>query len=193
VYRRAALIATAVTVPLVVIIALAIGAVTGGGGESASSTPGVLPALTPSAPPHAAAEAAPCTKVLTRLPVQLGALAQRVVHPHPDTPFVVAWGDPPVVLACGVDRPKDLHPGSSAEFQSGGIDTGPYYDVTSSAEANVWTTVDRGPYIAITVPATYQGADVLPPLSRAIADALPAVCTTNPNTRDLSRLCTRRS
>jgi hypothetical protein len=182
-----------VTVPLVVIIALAIGALSGGGGASPSSTPSVLPPLSPAGPPHAVAEQKACTKVLAQLPVQIGKLAQRIVHPHPDSPFVVAWGDPAVVLSCGVDRPKDLHPGSAAEFQSGGIDTGPYYDVSSSGAANVWTTVDRGPYIAITVPATYQGADVLPPLSRAIADALPAVCSTDPSTPDVSKLCTRRT
>lgn len=174
------------------IIALAIGALTGGGSPSGNATTGPLPALTPSAPPHAAAEAAACTKVLAQLPVQLNTLQPRRVYPHPDTPFVVAWGDPPVVFECGVDRPKALHPGSSAQFFTNGPAGGPYYDVTSSSAGNVWTTIDRGPYIAITVPAKYQGADVLPPLSRAIAKALPPVCTTNPSTPDVSKLCTRR-
>jgi hypothetical protein len=152
-----------------------------------------LPALTPPAPPHAAAEQGPCTKVLAKLPVQLGPLAQRVVHPRPDTPFVVAWGEPPVVLACGVDRPPSLHAGSSSQYFTNGPATGPFYDVTSSNGANVWTTIDRRPYIAITVPAKYQGGNVLPPLSQAIAEALPAVCTTDPNTPNPAELCTRRS
>jgi hypothetical protein len=119
-------------------------------------------------------------------------LAPRIVHTRPDTPFVVAWGDPAVVLACGTAKPKDLFAGSGFDFLAGGVSTGPFYDVTSSGGANVWTTVDRGPYISITIPARYQGSDVLPPLSKAIAAALPAVCETDPATPDPARLCTRR-
>jgi hypothetical protein len=188
------LIATAITVPFIVIVGLAIGAVFGSGdsGSGSHSSSRALPALTPSAPPHAAAETAACARVLAELPRQLGRLQPRVVRPHPDSPFIVAWGEPPVVLRCGVDRPAELKAGSSAVFQSGGTESGPFYDVTRSGSANVWTTVDRGPYISITVPAKYQGSAVLPPLSAAIAKALPAVCTTDPNTSDPAKLCTRR-
>ena len=143
------------------------------------------------APPHATAEQVPCTKLLSQLPVQLAKLAPRVVHAHPDTPFVVAWGDPAVVLSCGADRPKSLHAGSSAQYFTNGPGTGPYYDVVSSGGANVWTTVDRAPYISITVPSKYQGGTVLPPLSRAIAAALPSVCSTA-DTAPLQKRCTRR-
>jgi hypothetical protein len=184
-----------VTLPVVVLLALGIAAITGTGKSADSTTnptAGALPALSASAPPHANAEAVACNKVLAQLPVQLGALPGRVVHTRPDSPYVVAWGDPAVVLSCGVDRPADLKPGSSAEFITGGVETGPFYDVTQSGGAEVYTTVDRQPYIAISVPAKYQGGDVLPPLSRAIARAVPAVCTTDPNTPDPDRLCTRR-
>jgi len=182
-------------VPLVVILALlfaTLSGTTGGADSTANPTNGALPPVTASAPPHAAADSAACTKVLEQLPVALGSLQPRVVHTKPDTPDVVAWGNPPVVLACGVDRPKSLQPGSSVEDILGGDDAGPYYDVTESGSAAVWTTVDRAVYIAITVPVKYQGADVLPPLSKAIAAALPAVCDgsgTAPNPADL---CTRR-
>lgn len=181
--------------PLIVLIALAIAALTGVGkppGNTGNPTGGALPALTPSAPPHADQQAAPCAKVLEQLPVQLGKLQPRVVHTRPDSPFVVAWGDPAVVLSCGVDRPKDLTPGSSAEFVTAGPDTGPFYDVTRAGSANVFTTVDRQPYISIVVPSAYQGSAVLPPLSQAIAQALPAVCSTDPNSPDPAKLCTRR-
>jgi hypothetical protein len=101
-----------------------------------------------------------------------------VVHTVPETPYVVAWGDPAVVLSCGADRPKALHRNSGAQYFVNGPAGGPFYDVTSTGDADVWTTVDRGPYITITVPGAYQGADVVPPLSRAIARALPPVCST---------------
>jgi hypothetical protein len=182
-------------VPLVVILALAfaaLGGSSGGPDSTANPTSGALPPVSASAPPHAVAQAAGCAQVLAQLPVALGALPPRVVHTRPDSPYVVAWGDPPVVLRCGVNRPADLTPGSSVQFLAGGVDTGPFYDVTKSGSANVWTTVDRGPYISISVPAKYQGSAILPPLSQAIAKALPAVCTTDPNTPDPAKLCTRR-
>jgi hypothetical protein len=192
-YRRAALIATAVTVPLLVLGLLAVAAITGVGGGSSDSGPSGPPPLTASAPVHAAAEAAPCAKVLAELPVQLGSLDPRVVHVRPDTPNVVAWGDPAVVLACGVARPAALHPGSSEQVFNAGDLAGPYYVVSRSGNANVYTIVDRQPYVAITVPAKYQAADVLPALVGAVGKALPkAVCSTDPNTPNPDDLCTRR-
>lgn len=182
--------------PLVVIVGLALGIAGGGGGTSnqiGNPATGALPPVTASAPPHAAADAASCTKVLEQLPVTLGKLAPRVVHTTPDTPYVVAWGDPPVVLRCGVDRPKDLVPGSSVQDFTAGSTSGPYYDVTKSGDANVWTTVDRAVYISITVPSAYQGADLVPPLSEAIAKALPAVCDATGTAPNPADLCTRRA
>jgi hypothetical protein len=113
------------------------------------------------------------------------------VRTTPDTPFVLAWGDPAVVLRCGVARPAALTPGSGAEFILGGNRSGPFYDVQRSGDANVWTTVDRAAYISITVPAKYA-ADPLPTLSRAIAKALPAVCAVDA-TAPTKDLCTHRS
>lgn len=193
VHRRAALIATAVTVPFVVIVGFALGLSGGDGANSLTNPTAAAQApITTTAPPHGNAESTDCTKVLQALPVQLGSLNPRVVHTTPDSPFVVAWGNPAIVLSCGVDRPKDLVAGSSTDFIAGGNDSGPYYDVTTTGSANVYTTVDRGPYIAITIPSAYQGADYLPPLSQAIAQALPAVCSTDSSTPNPDKLCTRR-
>jgi hypothetical protein len=171
-------------------VALAIAALTGSSDSSGDRTTGPVPPVTAPAPPNASAEAGPCARVLAELPLQLGALHPRVVHTT--TPYVVAWGDPAVVLSCGVDRPRDLRPTSGAQYFANGPAHGPFYDVTSAGDdANVWTTVDRGPYIAITVPKSYQGADILPPLSRAIAKVLPAVCSTDPAAPEDQR-CSRR-
>lgn len=128
--------------------------------------------------------------MLAALPVTLIGRDPRVVHTEPETPYVVAWGDPPIVLRCGVDRPKHLTAGSGALLVDGGLITGPYYDVTRDGDANVYTTVDRGPYISITVPTAYNSGP-LPTLSKAIAKALPAVCSTI-NTDPVPTLCTRR-
>jgi hypothetical protein len=187
------LIATAVTVPLVVLVALAIGALNGGPGNGTDSTKGALPPISASAPPQAGAEAGPCAKVLAELPVQLGRLDPRVVHTTPDTPFVVAWGDPAVVFECGADKPKVLRPGSSERVFNAGDVAGPYFIVSGAKDGNVYTVIDRQPYISITIPAKYQAGDLLPTLIGAVGKAVPPVCSTDPNTPDPAKLCTRRS
>ena len=73
--------------------------------------------------------------VVAELPVQLGTLAPRVVRTSLGD--VVAWGDPPVVLACGAAKPKALYPGSGEQVFNAGEVAGPYYMVDRSGEANV--------------------------------------------------------
>lgn len=181
------------TVPFVVVAAFALAHFTGSGGPAAPRSTGPPPALSFPAPPQAGAQSAACAKMLAGLPVTLRGLTPRVVHTRPDTPFVVAWGDPAVVLRCGVARPAALKPGSGAQFILGGNPAGPYYDVQRSGDANVWTTVDRAAYISVTVPTQYA-ADPLPTLSRVIAKALPPVCRpqNDQGTVPNRQLCTRR-
>lgn len=173
-------------------MALVIGSFTGDSDPAPSATADPQAVLTFDAPPRADAEAAACAKVLAQLPITLTGLAQRVVHTKPDTPFVVAWGDPAVVFRCGVARPKSLRPGSAEQFFAGGSLAGPYYERSVGPDdTNVFTTVDRAAYISLTVPRRYNGKQ-LPPLSAAIAKVLPAVCSTDSATTDVTTLCTRR-
>ena len=156
-----------------------------------SGPPGPLEIATP---PHYSTQVANCAEVLEKLPIDLGKLKPRIVHTKPESPAVVAWGDPAVVLQCGVDRPKALHPGSSKEFFPGGdADRGPFFDVTKDADSDIWTSVDRAVYISVTIPSAYQGSDVMPSLSRAIGTALPAVCAASPATGVArNKLCAER-
>lgn len=175
------------------IVALGLGALTGD--SDPSSNPATAPAsgaISASAPPRADVDAAPCAKVLAQLPVNLGKLAPRVVRTKPDSPFVVAWGNPAVVLRCGEAKPKQLVPGSAERLQNAGSVAGPYFIVTNKDGANVWTSVDRAAYVSVTIPAQYQGGDIMPPLGAAIAKALPAVCSADPATPDIDKLCARR-
>jgi hypothetical protein len=190
-YRRAALIATAVTLPLIIIAAFVITSVQGNTGKAGTSS-GPLPPLSLPAPPHAAELAAACTKVLIQieaLPITLDGQAPRVVDTTASSYSILAWGDPAIIYRCGVDRPKDLAPNSAALFVDAGIVAGPYYDVVKDGDANVWTTVDLEPYISITVPAQYNSAPVAV-LTRAIHKALPTgVCNPGPTG---GNLCDRR-
>ncbi len=184
------------TLPILVVAAVAIVAATGGGSSSSSSSSQPTAALTPTAGPNIVSQAAACTKVLAQLPLQLGTLDQRVVHPKPDTPFVVAWGNPAVILRCGAARPKSLHPGSSTVYvQNGTIASGPFFDVTVDHDGSVFTSVDRAAYVSVTIPTKYQGATIMPPLSDAIAKALPAICSVPDNNGSTGSLplCTQRT
>lgn len=162
---------------------------TGGGSSPSTSATTALPAITAPAPPNGVAQSANCTKLLATLPISLDGLPPRIVHTKPDSLFVVAWGQPAVLLSCGAARPKQLQPGSSAELS---VVDGLPFEVSLGRTAAVYTTVDRAPYISLTFPAGRQPADYLPTLSKVIAAALPAVCTTNSSVADPAKLCTRR-
>lgn len=131
-----------------------------------------MPALTPTAPPSNPGAQGPCTKLLTALPIQLGELAGRIVHPKPDSPFVVAWGDPAVVLRCGVVRPDELQPGSSGFVP---VVNGVAFFEKNGSATHVYTAIDRAAYIEVSVPNAFA-AGPLPQLASAIAKVLPAVC-----------------
>jgi Protein of unknown function (DUF3515) len=184
-----------VTLPFVVILALVLGNATKAPKTPADSGPPVPRALAPvtvAAPPADPAAAAPCTKLLTTLPVQLGELQPRVVHPKPDSPFVVAWGDPVVVLRCGVARPSALKPGSGDLVI--GVN-GVFWLPVRQSKATVWVTVDRAVYIEVTVPQAYRQPP-LAPLADAVAKVLLPVCVVQAApgqpAADPNRLCTNR-
>lgn len=159
--------------------------------QPSSAAPAALPAITAVGPTPDAAGQAACNRVIGALPLQLAGLAPRVVHPNPDSPYVVAWGDPAIVLRCGVPRPAALVPGSADQIFSANGPTGVYWLPVKQRASTVWTTVDRAVYVEVTVPASYP----TPPLNAfgaAIAKVLPSVCSTDPNEPNTSKLCTRR-
>jgi hypothetical protein len=167
----------------------------GGGGSPSTSTPSqpaALPALTPSAPPSDPATAAPCTALLEHLPERLGALLPRTVHPKPDSVFVVAWGNPAVVLRCGVARPADLKPGS-ADFVP--VVNGVAFLEHDTPGAHVYVSIDRAAYVEISFPKS-AGSGGLPVLATAIAKAMPPVCLPQAGPGQSpppdSQLCTHR-
>lgn len=188
------------TLPIVVVVALAVGsAVENGGSGSSTAAPtrsAPLPVLTPTGPSPNSVTIRPCTQVLQYLPQRLDGLAPRVVHPVPDSPFVVAWGDPAIVLRCGVDRPAALQPRSSEQIFSANGVGGPYWLPVRDAKQTEWTVIDRAVYIRLTVPNSYSQ----PPLAQvgaAVVKALPeAVCLPQAGPGqvlpDPARLCTNR-
>ncbi len=179
--RHPALIATAIALPVTVLLALLL--TTGKSSQDtpqAQSTASAGP-LTIAPPQVDAATAAGCAKIFAKLPVTLAGLAPRKVA---NTADVYAWGNPAVVLRCGVSRPAGLVSGSDAQV----FDVGEVAPSLSSVEwfhvstknSVVWTSIDRAVYVEVTVPISLGGADVMPALSSAVA-ALPAICEAYPN------------
>ncbi len=161
-----------------------------------TAQPSVLPALSASPPPDDPASAPDCGKLLTALPVQLAGLAPRRIEPA-TSPFVVAWGEPAVILRCGVARPAQLVPDTTVQVFNASSVGRPavYWLPVNQPTQNIFTTVDRGVYIEVTVPTGYRQPP-LAPLSDAIATVLPAVCTVPSggaaSAPPTTTLCTRR-
>jgi hypothetical protein len=177
--RRPALIATAIALPVTVLLALAFT----GGRHPKTSSPSA--ASTPAAPITVAASTvpataqSPCEKASEKLPVTLSGLAPRAVF---GPPFVVAWGNPSVLYRCGVARPAGLTPGSGDLVIDAGTGAGrtvEWFPVKGKNQT-VWTSIDRAVYIEVTVPSAIQGSDVISTLSGYLASALPAVCQAFP-------------
>jgi hypothetical protein len=131
-----------------------------------SATPTALGPVTVAPPPSSAAAARGCPAVVSRLPVVLDGRHSRPAVS--DSPYVAAWGEPPVVLRCGVPRPPAFVRTSELsvvngvqwlpERQPGGVR---------------WTAVDREVYVEVLMPAGVTGSPVVD-LSAAISQALPA-------------------
>jgi hypothetical protein len=85
-----------------------------------------------------------------------------------DSAFAYAWGEPPIVLVCGVDRPPGFTVGVSA-IQINGVQ---WYVDTDDPDTTVWTTVDRPVYVEVRLPASVDSAPVTA-LTTQIAAALP--------------------
>lgn len=166
--RHPAVIATAVALPIALLIGVIVAAVSVSG--SSTRPPEALgPVDAPSA------ESADCTAVLDALPDSLGDYARaELVDPAPVGARAWAPDDDvsePIVLRCGLPRPLGFDVASSLQvingvqwFEVSGADSG--------LDASTWYTVDRPVYVALTVPGG-SGPTPLQDASDAISSALP--------------------
>jgi hypothetical protein len=162
-------------VPVVVTLAVLANVVGGsdengtGGTAVVESTPNGredLPVLPVEVPPVTPEADASCPALMSSLPLELTGEPSRRVQS--DSPFAYAWGDPAIVLVCGVDRPAGYTVGVSA-IQINGVQ---WYVDTDDPDTTVWTTVDRPVYVQISLPASVDSAPVTA-LTTQIAQAFP--------------------
>ncbi|MGY1769812.1 DUF3515 domain-containing protein [Blastococcus sp. SYSU D00813] len=166
---------TAVVVPLLVVLLVLVNRSAGDDdGDSPARVSGPaataradLPVLEVPVPPVTPEADASCPAFMTDLPIQLAGLESRRVRS--DTPYAYAWGEPPVVLRCGVERPAGFAPDSGL-IQLNQVQ---WFVDTSDPEQYVWTAVDRPVYVELTVPASLDSEAAIA-LSPLIAATMPA-------------------
>ncbi len=101
------------------------------------------------------ADLALCRSLVSDLPDSVVDAEAREVSP--DDGLVAAWGDPAIVLRCGVDRPALLEPTSYC-FEINGVgwyaesDGKPLDGTQQPTSTVVFTTIGRRPYVEVTVP-----------------------------------------
>ncbi|MDQ1644627.1 MAG: hypothetical protein QOJ50_811 [Cryptosporangiaceae bacterium] len=168
--RAAALSATVLALPVALLAGVGAFAYLGGFSHARTSPRGPATGPVPvTAPPSLASTAAPCAALLNRLPRTLDGSVARPVTDAPDR--VVAWGDPAIVLRCGVARPKEAT-AIAQEFVINGV----AWVYSDDHGTGVWTVTKRTVYVEVRTPAKYHGSAtqvILNPLADPIAAALP--------------------
>ncbi|MEV0341620.1 DUF3515 domain-containing protein [Nocardia sp. NPDC050713] len=162
-----ALIATAVALPVVLVVAVLVAAVL------ARRLPVEREPLVLGPVPAPAATGEACTKLLPALPADLGEFTKStLVEPAP--PAARAWqrpeGGDAIVLRCGLDRPLEFHRASPLQIVN---DVQWFEARDDAAKASTWFAVDRETYIALTVPDG-SGPTPLQEVSDTITANLPA-------------------
>jgi hypothetical protein len=153
-----------VVVPLLVALVVLVNVVGHRSGSSSGSVADVsgttssarenLPVVTVQTPAVTPQADASCPGLVDALPAELvGESARRV---ESASPYVRAWGNPAVVMICGVDRPAKFVVGTSV-IQIDGVQ---WFVDTSDPKTVVWTAVDRPVYVQVRVPASTDSASV---------------------------------
>jgi hypothetical protein len=125
-----------------------------------------LPPLPVDVPPVTAEADAACPALMSALPLELAGERSRPVRSN--SPFAYAWGDPAVVLVCGVDRPA----GFVATAGLIQIDAVRWFVDDSDPDTVVWTAVDRAVYVRVSIPSSQDSAAATE-LSTIIARTMP--------------------
>lgn len=167
---RPAVLATAVALP----VALVVGVVTAA--VIAQRTPVAAPLALGSVPAPGATSTA-CTDVLAAMPTELAGLT-RATLADPAPAGVLAWSDPaaaetePVVLRCGLERPAEFD-AAAALVVVDGVQLLEISGADIGLAATTWVVVDRGTYLALTLPDG-SGSGALQDVCDVVADTLPA-------------------
>ena len=129
---------------------------------------GDLPPVVVDTPDVTPAADLACPVLMGQLPLELAGETSRLVDS--DSLYAYAWGDPAVVLVCGVDPPAGYGLGAATIVVSG-VE---WFVDTTDPDVVVWTTVDRNVPVQVRVPVTTDSATVTA-LCPIIATSIPYV------------------
>lgn len=149
-------IGAALALPLVAVVAIIVGARLAGSSASGPAGPLAVPGAD-----QPGAAAASCKDLMSALPDTLGGAQRRTLVMPVDG--VAAWGDPAVILRCGVPTPAELT--CSASLQ--GVDTVDWLQLQGTGETT-YLAADRPVRVALTMPDG-SGTAAIQEISRVIA------------------------
>ncbi|MFD3704541.1 DUF3515 domain-containing protein [Nocardia sp. NPDC058658] len=166
-HHSPALIATAVALPVVLIVSVLVAAFI------ALRAPVERGPLALSTIPAPAADGPACQALLPALPADLGDYTKSTLA-EPAPPATRAWqlpeGGDPITLRCGLDRPLEFNRASPLTV----IDGVKWFQIRDeAAQTGTWFAVDRETYIALTVPDG-SGTSAVQTVSDTINANLPA-------------------
>lgn len=108
-----------------------------------------------------------CAALLSDLPPTLAGQPRRLVEGK----LAGAWGDPPVILRCGVEKPAALGPTSECH-EVNGIG----WLAERQSDGYLFTTIGRKHFASLEVPTDYEpAADALADIAQTIGKHLPSV------------------
>lgn len=127
--------------------------------------------------PAPAAGSADCARLLGALPAELEGDGNESVHRRqvtaPAPPGSAAWGEPPVVLRCGLARPAALTP-TARLLDISGVQFLPLPDAgrPDGTGFSSWVAVDRPVYVVVSLPPDI-GSGPLQQIAGVIGQTLP--------------------
>jgi uncharacterized protein DUF3515 len=143
--------------------------------EPTSAPTAAMSALPPvqvkPAPRTKAADQA-CPQLLAKLPLKLDGQGRR----RTSTPnqYYLAWGNPTIIVHCGVPRPEKFVVGQTTTgiAPPGGKEVQWYSEAVDAG--STWTAVDRSVYVSVFIPDGVAATDVLQEIGKPLAQVLPA-------------------
>jgi hypothetical protein len=100
------------------------------------------------------ADAAVCERLVDALPPSLAGQERRTVD-DADAATAAAWGDPPIVLRCGVEEPASFDALSTCQITNGVAWYVPDEQITGRAVDVTMSTIGRTPGVEVVIPADY--------------------------------------
>ncbi len=104
-------------------------------------------------PSPSGAHARACSELLDALPDSVAGEQRRTVEP--EDAYAAAWGDPAIVLRCGVPRPEGYDEFATCQETNGVGWFIPEKQITGEPEEIVMTTVGREQSVEVRLPEEY--------------------------------------